>query len=170
MNINKRRAAIITIILYAVLLIVVYVFQSMIFPFIRIAGLVPLILPIVSTGIAVYGGRFAGGVSGLFAGIFTDLSFNQPLALYTVILTLAGVGVGTVADTIFAKRFGTYFISCVAVLAFCALVQLLPLLIDGAAPVLTLFNTALWQTVYSLVFVIPIWIAIRAIVSISAEY
>ena len=170
MKIKKRRAAVLSIILYAALLLVVYIFQSMIFPFIRIAGLVPLILPIVSTGIAVFGGRFAGGVSGLFAGIFTDLSFNQPLALYTVILTLAGVGVGTMADTAFAKKFGTYFICCVAVLAFCAIAQLLPHLIAGSAPVLTLFNMALWQTVYSLIFTIPIWIAIRSIVSISAEY
>ena len=169
MNIKKRRAAIITVILYAVLLLVVYIFQSMIFPFIRIAGLVPLILPIVSTGIAVSGGRLAGGVSGLFAGIFTDLSFNQPLALFTVILTFTGVGVGTVADTIFTKRFGTYFISCTAVLALCALVRLLPLLVAGAAPVFVLFNTALWQTAYSLAFTMPIWFAIRKIVSISDE-
>jgi cell shape-determining protein MreD len=169
MNIKKRWAGIVTIILYAALLIVVYIFQSMIFPFMRIAGLVPLILPIVSTGIAVSRGRMAGGVSGLFAGMLTDLSFNQPLALFTVILTLAGVGVGAMADTVIAKRFGTYFLSCVAVLAFCAIVQLSPLLIFGAAPILTLFNTALWEIVYSLVFTIPIWLAIRRIVSISEE-
>ena len=169
MNIKKRWAGIVTIILYAALLVVVYIFQSMIFPFMQIAGLVPLILPIVSTGIAVSGGRMAGGVSGLFAGIFTDLSFNQPLALFTVILTLAGVGVGTVADTIFAKKFGTYFIACVAVLVFCALVQLMPHLIAGSAHILTLFNWALWEIVYSLIFTIPIWFAIRRIVSISEE-
>ena len=170
MNIKKRQAAIITIILYAVLLLVVYIFQSMILPFIRVGGLVPLILPIVSTGIAISVGRFAGGVSGLFAGMFTDLSLNQPLALFTVILTISGVVIGTAAETVFAKKFGTYFISCVAVLAFCSVVHLLPLFIAGSAPILTLLNTSLWEIVYSLVFTIPIWLAIRAIVSISAEY
>ena len=169
MNIKKKWAEIITITLYAVLLLVVYIFQSMIFPFITIGGLVPLILPIVSTGIAVFAGRFPGGVSGLFAGIFTDLSFNQPLALFTVILTIAGVAVGTMADTIFAKKFGTYFISCIAVLVFCSIVNLLPLLIAGTATVLALFNQALWETLYSLVFSIPIWFAIRSIIAISGE-
>ena len=169
MNIKKKWAKIIIVTLYAALLLVVYIFQSMIFPFITIGGLVPLILPVVSTGIAVHGGRFAGGVSGLFAGIFTDLSFNQPLALYTVILTLAGVGVGTMAETIFSKKFGTYFIACVAVLVFCSVVNLLPLLFAGAASVLALFNHALWETVLSLIFIIPIWFAIRSIVAISGE-
>ena len=167
---KMRQPGVIKIILYAVLLVVVYIFQGMIFPFIRIAGLAPLILPIVSTGVAVYGGRTPGGISGLFAGMLTDLSFNQPLALFTVVLTLAGVGVGAMADTIFAKRFGTYIISCVAVLSVCALVQLVPLLIAGAAPVFLLFNTALWQTVYSLVFAIPIWFAVHRIATVFDGY
>ena len=164
---KKRWARIITIILHAVLLVVVYIFQSMIFPYIRIAGLVPLVLPIVSTGIAVHGGRTSGGVSGLFAGIFTDLSFNQPLMLFTVILTFAGVGVGALADTVLAKRFGTYFISCTVVLAVCAIVQLTPLLIAGGVSVVLLFDTALWQTVYSLFFTVPIWFAQVRIIAIS---
>lgn len=169
-DMKKRQLGIIKIVLCAGLLVLAYIIQSMIFTYVRIFGLVPLILPIVSTGVAVYGGRTAGGVSGLFAGMFTDLSLNQPLALFTVILTFAGVGVGTVADTIFAKRFGTYFISCAAVLAACAIVQLFPLLIFEGVPAFLLFNTALRQTVYSLVFAIPIWFAIRKIISISDDY
>ena len=166
---KNRRARIFVIALHAILLVVVYIFQSMIFPYIRLWGLVPLILPLVSTGTAVHGGRFAGAVSGLFAGIFTDLSFNQPLLLFTLILTLLGVGVGSMADTVFAKRFGTYFISCIIVLWVCALVQIFPLLVFGEVPAALLFDTAMWQTIYSLAFTVPIWFVIRKIVSISEE-
>ena len=159
----KRRTLIVSITLHAALLLTVYVFQGLIFPYLRLAGLAPLLLPIVSTGVAVYEGRFAGGVMGLFSGIFCDVSFNEPTMVFTVLLTLMGLLVGTLADTVITRGFATYFLCCVGVLIVSAFVQMFPIVFfEGVLPQ-QLFGTALWQTAYSLVFSLPIWFFVRAL-------
>ena len=159
----KRQRLIISITLHALLLMIVYVFQGVIFPYLRIDGLAPLLLPIVSTGVAVRQGRVAGGVSGLFAGLLCDISFNEPVGLFMVVLTLAGLIVGFMSDTVLTRGFGTYIFSCAAVLSFAAFVQLFPLLFFGGIPPYPLFTTALWQTVYSLLFAFPLWFIVRSL-------
>ena len=159
----KRRTLIISIILHALLLLTVYIFQSMIFPYLRLAGLAPLLMPIVSTGVAVYEGRDAGGVMGIFAGIFCDVSLNKPVGEFTVLLTLAGLAVGTLADTIITRGFATYFLTCFVVLSASAVMQMFPFLLMQNATIQALLSTALQQTVYSLIFTLPIWFFVRAL-------
>jgi rod shape-determining protein MreD len=159
----KRRTLIVSIALHALLLMIVYIFQSMIFPYLRLAGLAPLLLPIVSTGVAVYEGRYAGGITGIFAGILCDVSFNEPTGVFTVLLTFSGLLIGTMADTVITRGFATFFLSCVVVLAVSALVQMFPLVFFEEVPPRVLWATALWQTVYSLVLAIPIWFFVRAL-------
>jgi len=160
---KKRRTQIISISLHALLLMTIYVFQSMIFPYLRLFGFAPLLLPLVSTGVAVYEGRFTGGVTGLFAGILCDISFNEPVGLFTVLLTMLGLLVGTMADTVMARGFVTFFLCCAAVLAISALIQMFPLVSFEEVPLQNLMPTALWQTAYSLVFAFPIWFFVRAL-------
>jgi len=135
----------------------------MIFPYLRLAGLSPLLLPIVSTGVAVYEGRYTGGIMGIFAGILCDVSFNQPAGVFTVLLTFTGLLIGTIADTVIMRSFVTYFLSCTAVLAVSALIQMFPLVFFEDVPPRLLWATALWQTVYSLIFALPIWFSVRAL-------
>jgi rod shape-determining protein MreD len=144
-------------------MITVYAIQSMIFPYLRLFGLVPLLLPIVCTGTAVYQGRVAGGVTGLFAGILCDISFNEPVGVFTLVLTFTGIVIGTLADTVLVRGFVTYFLSCATVLAFVAFVQLFPLLFFEGIPPTPLFTALLRQTAYSLVFSLPIWFVARAL-------
>jgi len=159
----KRRTLIVSILLHALLLILVYIFQSMIFPYLRLAGLAPLLMPIVSTGVAVYEGRDAGGIMGMFAGIFCDVSFNEPVGVFTVLLTVMGLIIGTLADTTITRGFVTYFLCCVAVLAVSALIQMLPLLFLLNVPIQPLISVAIQQTLYSLIFTLPIWFFVRAL-------
>jgi len=159
----KRRTLIISIILHALLLMTVYVFQGMIFPYLRLAGLAPLLLPVVSTGVAVYEGRFAGGITGIFAGILCDVSFNEPVGLFTVLLAFSGLLIGALADTVVTRSFATFFLSCIVVLAISALAQMFPLVFFEGVPPRVLWATALWQTVYSLILAIPIWFFVQAL-------
>jgi len=159
----KRKTLIVSIILHALLLIIVYIFQSMIFPYLRLTGLTPLLMPIVSTGVAVCEGRDAGGIMGLFAGIFCDVSFNEPVGLFTVMLTVLGLIVGTLADTVITRGFASFFLCCVAVHIISALVQMFPLVFLRNIPLQPLLLTAFQQTVYSLFFTLPIWFFVRAL-------
>ena len=160
---NNRRSQFSSIILHALLLMTVYVFQGMIFPYARFFGLVPLILPIVGTGAAVFRGRDAGGIVGLFAGIMTDLSFNEPVGLFTVLLTITGLVIGTLADTVLSRGFMSFYFCCLAVLLVCAAAQIFPLMLfEGVAP-RPLLNTALRQTIYSMMFTFPLYFFVRAL-------
>ena len=159
----KRKTLIISISPNALLLLVVFIFQGMVFPYIRIAGFSPLLLPLVGTGIAVHEGRVAGGIAGIFAGFLCDLSLNEPVGLFTVLLTFSGLIVGTLADSAIRRGFVTYFILCIGVLIISALVQMLPLIYFGNVAISQLMPTALWQTVYSMIFAVPIWFSIKAI-------
>jgi len=161
----KKKALIISILLHALLLTTVYVFQGVIFPYMRLGGLVPLLLPVSTAGIALYEGRYVGGIYGLAAGILCDISFNQPAGVFTVFLTLTGLIVGTLADTVILRGFVTYYISCVAVLVVTAFVQMFPLVVLPSynISVYVLFPTAIRQTVYSLILAFPIWFFVRAL-------
>ena len=161
----KKKALIISILLHALLLTTVYVFQGVIFPYMRLGGLVPLLLPVASTGIALYEGRYIGGIYGLVTGILCDISFNQPAGVFTVLLTLTGLIVRTLADTVILRGFVTYYISCAAVLIVFAFVQMFPLIVFPTYNITinVLLPTAIRQTVYSLILAFPIWFFVRAL-------
>jgi len=135
----------------------------MIFPHLRLEGLAPLLLPIVSTGVAVYEGCNAGGIMGIFAGILCDVSFNEPTGVFTVLLTITGLIIGTFADTVLTRGFATYYLSCAAVLALSAIAQMFPLVFFRDVPIQSLTSTALRQTIYSLLLAFPIWFLVRAL-------
>jgi len=161
----KKKTLIITILLHALLIVAVYVFQGAIFPFMRLNGLVPLLLPVVSTGIALYEGRYTGGIAGLFAGILCDISFNHPVGVFTVLLTVTGLIVGTLADTVVLRGFVTYYISCAAVLVISAFVQMFPFMVSPATnvPLQSLLAIAVQQTIYSLILALPIWFFVQSL-------
>ena len=160
----KKKALIVTILLHSLLLITAYVFQGVVFPYMRVGGLVPLLLPVASTGIALYEGRYTGGVTGLFAGILCDISFNQPVATFTLFLTLTGLVVGALADALVLRGFVTYYICCVIVLIAFTFVQMFPLVLPPLSiPVQSLIPTAIQQTLYSLILAFPIWFFVRAL-------
>ena len=161
----NKKTLIITILLHALLIVVVYVFQGVIFPFMRLNGLVPLLLPVVSTGIALYEGRYTGGIAGLFAGILCDISFNHPAGVFTVLLTVTGLIVGTLADSVVLRGFVTYYISCTAVLIISAFVQMFPFMVNPATniPLQSLLVIAIQQTIYSLVLALPIWFFVQSL-------
>jgi len=161
----KKKDLFILILLHTLFIMVIYVIQGVIFPYMRLNRLVPLLLPIACTGIALYEGRYAGGITGLFAGILCDVSFNQPAGVFTVLLTMTGLIIGTLADTVILRGFVTYYISCAAVLIVSAFVQMFPLMVMRTydIPLQSLLSTAIQQTIYSLILAFPIWFFVQSL-------
>jgi len=159
----KKQVLITNVLLHALLLITVYILQSMFFPFMRIGGLVPLALPLVVAGVALYEGKYTGGVVGIFAGILCDMSFNNPVGVFTVFLTIAGLVIGALSDTIVLRGFVTYYIACAGILILSAMVQMFPMMFLQGYPFHFLIDTAIGQTVYSLILAFPIWFPVRAL-------
>lgn len=142
-------------------LLVLYVLQAMVFPRFPVMGAKPLLLPIAVAGTALFGGHVAGGAMGLAAGMLCDLSFNQPTYQFTVVLTLAGLLVGVLSDTVLVQGFPSYLMCAVGMLVVCAVFQVFPMMFFHGAAFAPLLRVALAQTLYSLVFAIPLYYLAR---------
>ena len=162
---NKKQALLISISIHALFILAVYILQGVVFPYMRIGGLVPLLLPIAVTGIALYEGQYKGGLAGLFSGILCDLSFHQPAGVFTVFLTLSGLVIGAIADAYILPGFVIYYISCAAILIISTAIQMFPLMVfeEYNIPWHILLPTAIQQTIYSLILAFPIWFFVRAL-------
>jgi rod shape-determining protein MreD len=148
---------------HVIFLFTIYVLQSMVFIYLPINRIVPLLLPIAVAGIAVFEGSSRGGGYGLIAGMLCDISFNQPIAEMTVFLTLVGITIGALSETIMAKGFPSFFICCLAALGLTAFVQMFPLLFFEEVEMAVLLETAFKQTVYSMIFTFPMYFIVRAL-------
>ncbi len=139
------------------LVFLAYILQSMVFTHIAILGAVPVILPVAVVSIGLSEGGQRGALMGLIGGILCDVSFNQPTVGFTLILTLVGVLTGYLGDRILEKGITSYIVCSVLVLVLSAFVQMFSLLIYRNVPILSLLQTALIQTVYSLLFILPMY-------------
>jgi rod shape-determining protein MreD len=148
---------------HIIFLFTIYVLQSMVFTYIPINGIVPLLLPVAVAGIAVFEGASRGGGYGLLAGMLCDISFNQPIAEMTVFLTLVGITIGALSETIMAKGFPSFFICCLSTLILTSFVQMFSLLFFDRIDVSVLLETAYKQTAYSMIFTFPIYFVVRAL-------
>ena len=73
------------LIAHILFIVTIYIFQSMVFTYIPIDGIVPILLPIAVVGIATFEGASQAGGYGLLAGMLCDVSFNQPVIIMTVV-------------------------------------------------------------------------------------
>ncbi len=161
----KRRRAKIPVKLFILVpyLLLLYMLQAMVLPRMPVMGVKPLILPLAVAGLALFGGHVTGGAVGLAAGMLCDLSFNQPTVQFTIILTLTGLSLGVLSDTVLAQGFPSYFLCSLGALIVCAACQVVPLVLFHGASIAPLLATAVRQTLVSLIFTVPLYYVSRYI-------
>ena len=157
----QRRRLFTDILLHAALILTVYVFQALVFPHITALRLAPLLLPLATVGTAVFEGRMRGGIFGVFAGIFCDVAFTQPVASMTVLLMLAGLIIGFLSETIIARGFPAYFVCGLLVLVVSSFVQMFSLLFFQGIPATVLLPTAGYEILFSMIFSVPLYFVSR---------
>ncbi|MDR0906187.1 MAG: hypothetical protein LBN00_08465 [Oscillospiraceae bacterium] len=161
-KVNSRRA--LSFVYHALFLLIVFVVQALILPYIKTLPSIPLILPLAAVGAAMFEGGARGAAVGLFAGVLCDVSMNRPVAQFTVLFTVICLIIGVLSDTVFARGFAPYFILCVITLTVCSAAQMFTLLFfDGAEP-RWLLAEATWQLLVSLPFTVPIYFGARGLV------
>ena len=149
--------------LYALVLIVSYLLQAIVFPWLPIFGAKPMILPLTACAIAIHEGYLRGGSFGLAAGMLCDAALNQPTIVFTVLLMAVGVGVGFLADRILSRGFPSFLLCGMFAVLLCTFLQILrPVFFRGASPFVAL-GVGLLQVIYSLLFAIPVYLAVRSI-------
>lgn len=146
---------------YLLLLLIIYLLQSSVFPHLKILGVKPLLLPLFAVGVGLFRGGLAGGCWGLAAGLLCDISLGGTGLLFTVFLTACGFFTGFLSQFVLAKGFPSYFVISLSVLMIAAFIQMFGLLAYYGADPLILILTGLKQTLYSLILTVPIYLWIR---------
>ncbi len=149
-------------------ILLVYILQAMVLPYMPIDGIVPVLLPLAVVGIATFEGAARGGGYGLFAGMLCDISFNQPVMVMTVLLTAVGIATGALSETIMARSFPSFFVFCVGALVLTSFVSMFSLLFFSSIDIAALLSTGLRQTLYSLPFCVPIYFIVHALARASS--
>ena len=81
-------------IIYFVEIIICFVLQSSLYPFISLARVMPNLLLILVVSHAYMRGRTTGMLIGFFSGLLVDIIFGNVIGLYAMILLLIGYLVG----------------------------------------------------------------------------
>lgn len=153
----------VVLIAHIIFIVIVYIFQSMVFTYIPINGVFPVLLPIAVVGIATFEGSFRGGGYGLLAGMLCDVSFNQPVIIMTVVLTVVGISVGLLSETVMARGFPTYFLCCAGALVLTAFGSMFALVFFTGVEFSALIRTGIEQTLYSVIFTLPLYPVVRSL-------
>lgn len=157
---DAAKNRIIRILIRAGVLFLLYVLQAMVFSRLRLFGVAPLILPLAVIGVALFEGPNWGGGFGLAAGVLCDVALGTHV-LFTILLTALGVGVGLLSEYLLSRGFPSYFLCSGAALVVIAFLQMLPLLVFWRQSPPALFEVAGIQTLYSMVFILPMYILAR---------
>lgn len=160
---KSTKDIVIRILTHSVLLLVLFVLQSMFFSRLRIFGVAPLILPVAVVGVALFEGPSWGGVFGVAAGLFCDAGFPETAVFFTILLTLVGMGAGLLSDFYLTKGLSSFILCSALALALIAFLQMFAFLVfDGVSPG-ALLKTGGLQTLYSILFVFPLYYFVRRI-------
>jgi len=158
---DSTKNLIIRIVIHGVILLVLYVAQAMVFPHLRIWNVAPLILPLAVVGVGLFEGPTWGGWFGTAAGILSDVAFSDSTVLFTVILAAAGLLVGLASEYLLSRGFPSYLVCSALVLVLIAFSQMFGLLVFRRESPLVLLQVAGLQSLYSLVFALPLYYVAR---------
>jgi len=156
-----RKGPVYGIISHILIVLALYLLQTAVFSRLRINTAAPLLLPLAAVGFGLFEGGFKGGVWGLICGVLCDISLGDSGLLFTVFLTFAGFFTGFLSEFFLARGFPSYLTMSLLTLVLSVLLQLVGPHFYRGAPLAVLWKPALIQTIYSAIFIIPVYYPIH---------
>lgn len=153
-----RRAA-----LYAACVVVMLTLEENVVARVSVLGVRAWPMPALIAAIGLFEGGLWGGLFGILAGFFADMSGANTTVLLTITLAALGFLSGLVGHMLINRRFYSYMLAAAVFLLAAGLCQALQVWVyHGAAP-LALLGTAVLQALWSLPFAVPCYFVCRAI-------
>lgn len=144
-----------------IILIVLYFLQGTVFSRLRIFGAAALPLPLFAVCIGLFFGGVSGGCWGLASGLLCDLSLGGLGLTFTLYLTAAGFFSGFLCEFFLARGFPSFLLISVCCLIFAAFLQSFGYIFFLHCPILPILRTGLIQTLYSSLFILPVYLSVR---------
>lgn len=148
---------------YAAAFLVVFFFETCVLNRFPIHHGTPILAPLVVTAVALFEGPVNGAVYGLVVGFFCSAVYYRSGLMMLPVFTIIGALTGTTRT----QRIGRSLFGCaICALAGLALLELchimVGLLFHGTA-LLAMVRVALPELIYSMVFLIPVYLLIRTV-------
>ncbi|HEY8362705.1 MAG TPA: rod shape-determining protein MreD [Tissierellaceae bacterium] len=93
-----------TAVIFILAILISFVLQTAVFPYIRIFGVEPNIALLVVISIAIFKGRFYGAFLGLIVGLIQDVLFSPVIGVNAFILFFAGYFVGLIENKLIKEN------------------------------------------------------------------
>ncbi|MCI7740957.1 MAG: hypothetical protein MSO56_01415 [Clostridiales bacterium] len=143
-KINLRR-----MLLYALYLFLVLIFQNMALTQIRPLGVCPFMLPAAVVAVGMFEGASWGAIFGLLMGIFADMFYVESTVGFTLLFPAIAFAVGFVSQFFINRRFFAYMVAACAALLVTGVAQMLRVLVlEGWS--FAFLSTVILQTLWSL--------------------
>ncbi len=173
-DLSKLRRAIV----YGLLLAGLFLIQNQIAARVTVLGVHAMVIPSAVVAISLFEDGLWGGMVGLAAGYFSDMVYADHVVMFTVLLPALGFFTGALGKYMLNKTFVSYMVLALAALsltAFCQMFRFLFLLDADAKAFQALYmgalgfrrvlSTGIAQTLWSLVWAIPLYFPCKLIAS-----
>ena len=149
--------------LFFFVLILTLLLQDVVLSHIALLGVRAMFLPALVTAVGHFEGGWRGGLFGLMAGVFQDLSGTEISLFFTLLYPLMGFVAGFMTEFFLNRHFYVYCIFAAGALFLAALLQMLPLLLSHPESALALWKTCILQTLWSIPFLLPAYYTVNAL-------
>lgn len=149
---------------YAAALFFFLALELLVFNRFRVWGVMPVLLPLVVTAVAIFEGAANGARFGLAAGILYDAALSDTTrGRYIVLLTVGGLLAGLVAEFVLSRNLLSCLACSAGMLLWLDLFRVAIRLFFRHIPLLPMLRLAAREAAYSLFFVIPVYLVVRRI-------
>lgn len=137
------------ILAYALYMLLILVFQHMVFSQLRPLGVCSMFLPAAVVAVGMFEGAVPGAVFALILGVFADMAFVENVVAFTVLFPVLSFATSFVSRFFINRRFFAYMVTAAAALLITAVVQMV-LTAVGDAWSAVMVPTVILQVIWSL--------------------
>ena len=148
---------------YGIALVLTALLQGLIFSRLRLFGVIPMLLPLALTAVAVLEGSGAGGGFGLAVGLVWTLSYPLGWGGAVIGMTLAGAAIGSVSQYVLSQSLPGCMLCGAGLLAVLDGLRIAGALISDRGDLPALLEVAVPECLLSLVWMPFIYLLFRAV-------
>lgn len=149
--------------LFFLVLMLYLILQDVVMSHVALLGIRAMFLPALVVAVGHFEGGWRGGLFGLLAGIFQDISGTEITLFFTLIYPLMGFVAGFLTEFLLNRHFYVYCIFACGSLFLVAFMQMLPLLLSFSGSTGALWKTCILQTLWSVPYIFLIYYTINAL-------
>lgn len=150
-------------VLFFLVLMLFLLMQDVVLSHIALLGVRAMFLPALVVAVGHFEGGWRGGLFGLLAGVFQDLSGTEISLFFTLLYPLMGFVAGFLTEFLLNRHFYVYCLFAVSALFLVAFFQMFPLLLSHGENAGALWKTCILQTLWSIPYLLPAYYAVNAL-------